>query len=215
MKNTTKQTITAVAVASSLFAVSSASADLQGISIDEVESGHGIGTTYQVYADVDTGDQVNTISGNSTTELRIYTDSAGGFYQNTYGSYGPSDPDLFPFFEKLEFDSFITIGLLSSTEADNEMADFNIDWSVFEAGGALEVDNGLWYTLPGTAQSYEIDGRVLLGQFTTTGDIFGTINISGKNADGTSWVYDGVELPAPGAIILLGLAGLATGRRRR
>ncbi len=65
-----------------------------------------------------------------------------------------------------------------------------------------------------------MDGRVLLGQFTVDiGDhVFGKINIQGKNADLTNWQYRGVtfdSIPAPGAIALLGIAGIAARRRRK
>jgi MYXO-CTERM domain-containing protein len=67
---------------------------------------------------------------------------------------------------------------------------------------------------------YEVGGRVLIGQFTVGDDdhVFGTINMQGKNADGSNWSAIGVNfdtLPAPGALALLGLAGIAARRRRK
>jgi hypothetical protein len=49
---------------------------------------------------------------------------------------------------------------------------------------------------------------------------FGVVSIQGKDADAsTNWTAAGVEfdtnIPAPGAIALLGLAGFAARRRRK
>ena len=99
------------------------------------------------------------------------------------------------------------------------MSSGKFDFASFEAGGSLTTDNGSWFATPDDAQVYEVDGRVLIGQFTLDGDVEGVINLQGKNADLSNWDRRGVEfssaiIPAPGAIALLGLAGLASRRRR-
>jgi len=98
------------------------------------------------------------------------------------------------------------------------MLDIGVNWTEFEGGADIATSNGSWFATPDDAQVFEIDGRVLIGQFTTTGDVSGIINIQGKNADLTNWQYRGVEfscVPAPGALALLGLAGLSARRRRK
>jgi len=60
----------------------------------------------------------------------------------------------------------------------------------------------------------------LIGQFTVAaGDhVFGSVNMQGKNADLTNWNADGITFdtaPAPGALALLGLAGISMRRRRK
>ncbi|HJN72039.1 MAG TPA: PEP-CTERM sorting domain-containing protein, partial [Phycisphaerales bacterium] len=82
----------------------------------------------------------------------------------------------------------------------------------------LATDNGSWFCTPVDPQGEEVGGRVLIGQFTLVGgtDLIGQISLQGKDADGNTWQELGVTwVPAPGAMALLGLAGLAGRRRRR
>ncbi len=207
--------ITAAGVAS-LVAGSSAFADFQSISIDAVDSGMGLGTTYRVYADVDAGDQVNAVYGDGNVALQINAVD-GTFYQNVYGGNTPPSPALIAVFPSLAFDSFVSIGLL--TDTDDGMLEIGIDWGAFEAGGPIFTDNGSWFATPDNAQVHEVDGRVLLGQFTVAGDgLEGTINIQGKDDSLDNWTATDVyfnTVPAPGALALLGLAGLVARRRRK
>ncbi len=203
--------LSSIAVGSLLFS-GIASADLQGITIESFDSGHGIGLTHRVYVDVDAGDQVDAIYGDGDNALDIHPES-GAFYQNQFGLYSTPSESLFGFFPELEYDSFITIGLL--TDTGDAMMDIGIDWTDFEDnGGAIWTDNGTWFATPDDAQVFEQDGRVLIGQFTGAMPE-GYINILGKNSDLTSWQYSHIALPAPGAIAVLGLAGYVGIRRRK
>ncbi len=189
-----------------------AAGDLQGVSIDSLDTGFGGLTTYRVYVDVDSGNQVDAIFGDTDNPLAIRSSTT--FYQNQCGLYSPPAEALFGFFPSLEFDSFVSVGLL--TDTDDAMLDIGIDWTDFESnGGDIYTNNGTWFATPDDAQVMEVEGRVLIGQFTTDGNITGEINILGKNADLTSWQYTNIALPAPGALAILGLAGYLGVRRRR
>ena len=57
------------------------------------------------------------------------------------------------------------------------MLDIGVDWTVFEGdvlsgshtdGGNIASENGSWFATPSEAQVFEVDGRVLIGQFTAT-----------------------------------------------
>jgi hypothetical protein len=218
MRNTTMNkstlSIATVSISSLLFA-GTALADFQGFSIDEIDSGLGIGTTYRVYVNLEEGDQLDAVFGDGVDILSIKSDS--GFYQNQFGTYGAPSAALFDFFPSLRYDSFVTIGVLDDSAGD-AMMDIGIDWTDFENnGGDIWTDNGTWFATPDDAQVMEVDGRVLIGQFTMTG-LFteGDVSLQGKNADLTNWQRRGVSfIPAPGAIALLGLAGVTVRRRRK
>ncbi len=208
-------TISAAAVGS-LLAVGSASADFQDISIDTVENSMSGLTTYRVYVDIDAGGEVDAVYGDADNVLSIQ--SSTSFYQNGFGSYGTPNAALFFAFPSLEFDSFVTIGLLD--DAGDAMMDIGIDWTDFEDnGGAIYTDNGTWFATPNEPQVQEDGGRVLIGQFTTDGDVNGCLSLQGKEEDTSiNWNAVGVcfdTAPAPGALALLGLAGLASRRRRK
>ena len=197
-----------------------ASAAFTGIEIDILDSGYGIGTTYQIYAAVD-GGEVDAVYGDADNLLSI--EASTSFYQHAFGNHKPPAQALIDAFGSLAFDSFVSIGRLTST--DDNMLDIGIDWTSFNAGGSIFTDNGTWFATPADAQVQAVNGRVLIAQFTVADDaegnaghVSGILNLQGKDADLTNWNAYGVgfnTLPAPGALSLLGLAGLATRRRRK
>jgi len=204
------------AVVGSLLA-GTASADFTGISWDSSDSAYG--TTYLIYADVGADDQLNAVYGDDAIALSISAVN-GAFYQNAFGAAVSTgiNPALLPVFPSLAYDSFVTIGLLD--QVGNAMLNIGIDFAAFEAGGEITTDNGSWFATPDDAQVYAVGGRVLIGQFTVdAGDgVQGTINLQGKNGAGVNWSATDVyfnTVPAPGALALLGLAGLAARRRRK
>ena len=196
----------------SLVLAGSASADFLGFEIDEVENGMAGLTTYRIYAAIDAGGEVDAVYGDDVSALSIQ--SSTSFYQNSFGGYGTPNAALFIAFPSLEFDSFVTIGLLNDT--GDAMMDIGIDWTDFNAGGAIYTDNGTWFATPNEPQVQEVNGRVIIGQFTTDGVLSGCMSLQGKEADTSiNWNAVGVCLPAPGALALLGLAGVSSRRRRK
>jgi hypothetical protein len=215
MKN--MKILTLTAGMGSLILAGTTMADFQGISHTMYESDYG--DVYRIYVDVEAGDQLNAVYGDADNALSIEGTSAfvqSGFGQATVAGMNPA---LFGFFPSLVHDSFVTIGL--ETNVGNAMLDIGIDFSGFEAGGQIYTNNGSWFATPDDAQVYEVGGQVLIGQFTVAAGegVFGIINLQGKNgSDGENWSISGVEfstIPAPGALALLGLAGIAARRRRK
>ena len=221
------KTIIVLGASSVLAASAAATAGVQGIEIDSLgDTGNGI--TYHMYAVMDAGSRVDAVFGNSTAAMSIGLADGLSFYQNLYG--GPLSTQcnvaFFPLAPSLQYDSFVTIGALDSSGnpfSNNALLDIGIDFSGFNAGGSFESSNGSWFITPVDDQGNAIDGRVLLGQFTVIGgtgdgyaDLTGSLNIQGSDAAGETYQNYGLNwIPAPGALALLGVAGIAGRRRRR
>ena len=199
---------------------------LQGMSMELVNSGDQ-GDTYRLYANLDAGARIDAVYGNAQGELFIGTANGATFYQNANG--GPTSKEInsnfFPFVPSMEWDSYVSIGAMYQNGApfgENNLNNIGINWASFEGGGDLVTDNGSWFVTPDDAQGNELNGQVFIGQFTVDGgsgdvsDIIGQVNLQGKDANGDTWNEVGATwVPAPGALALLGLAGLAGRRRRR
>ena len=203
----------------SLILAGTATADFQGLTLEVVDNGGTVaGTTYDLYANVDAGGRVDAVYGDGANVLSIGA-TGGSFVQNAFGGNTSMDINaaFLPLFPSLAYDSFVTIGLLDST--GNALNNIGIDFTGFAAGGTLSTDNGTWFVTPDDAQGNESGGRVLLGRFTIDGGALeGSINLQGRDAGGNVWNADGISfstIPAPGALALLGLAGLAVRRRRK
>ncbi|MBL6619183.1 MAG: hypothetical protein ISP54_02385, partial [Flavobacteriales bacterium] len=138
-------------------------------------------------------DFVTSVSGNSVLPLDVSTTTT--FYQNILGGVTPQNvnPLLLPAFPDLAYDSWVTIGVDGPADAlagENVVSVVNSpnqNWSLaFEPGNGLPgsdivIDDevgGVWYILNGDANGFpDADGRVLLGQFTTDGDLSGTLHV--------------------------------------
>ena len=212
----------------SIFAVGSliattAMADYTGLSQEAVDNGDGTWTS-RIFANFDAEtDELDAVFGDAENDLHIT--STNGFYQNMFGGPTSADinPALYAAFPSLVLDSWVTIGL--EDNVDNNMLNIGIDWVDFEDfGGNIATDNGTWFATPDDAQVLAgADLRVMVGQFTMFGldsHVSGVLNIQGKAGDFETFqardlAFDFTIVPAPGALALLGLAGIASRRRRK
>jgi hypothetical protein len=205
-----------------------ATAGMNGLTYDFITADQG-DYTVRVYAELDSDNRVDAVFGNSVYNLRMdYLDGASA-YQNSLG--GPTSTSVnsafFALAPSLEWDSYVTIGALYSDGtpfANNALQDIGITWDDWDPdGGSLFADNGTWFITPVDPQGEEQNGRVLIAQFTTFQgdgpiDIHFEAGFQGKDGSGDTWQeghYVDISIPAPGAVALLGLAGLAGRRRRR
>lgn len=206
-------------------------AGMNGLSYDlteQVGAGAVAGTyTVRVYADMDSGDRLDAVYGNSENQINVsYLDGASAYQDALGGATSQSINDAyFAFAPSMEWDSYVTIGNLYS--GDNALQNIGMDWTSWDPdGGDLYSANGTWFVTPADAQGEAVGGRVLVAQFTTYAgsgeyDIAFSAGFQGKDSSGETWqaghtvMITGEAVPAPGAIALLGLAGLAGRRRRR
>ena len=217
----TKSTLSLTIAAGSLIA-SSAMADYTGLTSVNVDNGDGTWTA-QIYANFSAAtDELDAVFGDAQNSLVIGTSSS--FYQNALGGATSTsiNPALIPLFPSLAFDSWVTIG--REDQVDNALLNIGIDFSSFEAGGSIVTDNGSWFATPDDAQVLAGDDlRVLVGQFTMYGldsNVSGILNLQGKAGDFETFqardqAFDFSMIPAPGALALLGLAGVVSRRRRK
>ena len=175
-------------------------------------------TTYRLYIHLSEPDHflsaISTVIDDSldpdenpgqTTTIRIATTTS--FYQDPIGSATSSgiSSSLFDYFPNLIYDSYVTIGHAPEEGAAqaviNTIASPSQNWVAnFESGQDLVMDDiigGLWYIYNnGNDQGVpDVDGKVLIAQLTTDGDISAELSGqyfpdfgSGPNgeADGTS-----------------------------
>jgi hypothetical protein len=231
-----KKNLSMLAGVTSLVFAGAAAADFAGLDYEIANSGDltDLGGnivaantwTARIYATfTDAGDSLQAVFGDADSPLSIH--SSSGFYQNAFG--GPTSKEvnsaLYAAFPSLRYDSWATIGLEDST--GNALNNIGIDWTSFNGGGSIETSDGTWFVTPDDAQGTAgSELRVMIAQLTmlengdgSTGTTFGMVSLQGKTADGTTWSardqsFD-YALPAPGALALLGMAGLAGRRRRR
>jgi len=151
-------------------------------------------TTYRVLLHTEHPDDfVSSAYGNQNEPLDVSTTTS--FYQNELGGLTPEPLNAFLLsaYPDLAYDSWVTIGLdgpADPTAGENAAATVQSPsqfWTTaFEPGlgapgGNLIMNDpvgGVWYILNGNSNGLpDEDGTVLLGQFTTDGELSGTINV--------------------------------------
>ena len=209
-------------IAAGTLIAGSAMADYTGLTFEGVDNGDGTWTA-RIYANFSAAtDELDAVFGDTQDSISI--SSSEGFYQNVLGGATSLsiNPALIPLFPSLAFDSWVTIGLEDMT--GNNMLTIGIDYTDFEAGGSIMTDNGSWFATPDDPQVLAgADLRVMVGQFTMYGldsNVSGVLNLQGKVGDFETFqargqAFDFSLIPAPGALALLGLAGVVSRRRRK
>ncbi|HBZ97442.1 MAG TPA: hypothetical protein DEO57_06310, partial [Phycisphaerales bacterium] len=154
--------------------------------------------TVDVYAVLTNGSTLETVSGTSDAPLTISPSTS--FYQNEFGSSTSTgiNSALFAALPDVEYDSFVTIGLLDQT--GNTLTSIGVDFGPFESsGGSISSSNGTWFVVPGSAQggsglfqdqTCQDSNGVLIARLTVR-DLAATVQVgalfSGKNETGDSW----------------------------
>ena len=177
----------------------------------------------------DPGDLITAVVGVPGMPLNINVRD-GVFYQNPFGGDTAPNQALVDVFPSLAVDTFVTIGAKSfgTPQVPVDATILFPGWPGFGVDRLL-VDDGGWYVTPNDLQGHpgEADNpanQVLLGQFSVAAGagpfagVFGTMLVQGQSGGELFQEYVAfttVQPPAPGALPLLGLAGLLGCRRRR
>ena len=177
-----------------------------GLSYDLV-SADPIGTgesTYRIYANFTSPDvEVTAMYGTDTEVWSLIGDAP--FYQDALGSDfgGQINPLFFPSFPSVEYDTWWTIGAQPG-DADGLNSAFDqaltsfADWN---NGGDFVVNTfigGSIFVVPGAnSQGNPVNGRVLLGQVTTSGTTEALINLQFRDVNQDSFYASGMTLTFP------------------
>ena len=161
--------------------------------------------TYRVYAQFDTDAAVDMTSLFGNSEDPWLTTATESFYQHPLGADfgGNINPGFYGTFPELEYDSWLTIG--AGPGDYNALAQENmyIYLPEFNLGNDLIIDtpDGAQIFLnDGASDTQGVpdeDGRLLVGQFTTSGVVFLRYNIRFQGAEDELFEYTDVELTFP------------------
>jgi MYXO-CTERM domain-containing protein len=189
---------------------------------------------YRVYANFTSAlDQLTVVSGSGAagpitiSQLNAAGNGPGsGFYNDALGGLLAPNPAFFPFAPSLQWDSFVTIGAAVGPQPAPDATSLSPGFvgGLITGTGTTAADSA-WFVTPDAPQSIAgADLSVMMAQLTVQSGqhVAGTVNISGVTAaiagGGQSFTANGQtfsSIPAPGALALLGLAGLVGSRRRR
>ena len=162
-------------------------------------------TTYRMYVTTpNPTDVFSAMWGDSDTPLLITTSTS--FYQHPLGSpLGHNiSPLAFEVLPELEFDSWLTVGLDGpagpNDQAPSPIGDVESGWlSNFEAGGDVVLNDetgGALYVVNDPSENIVSgdDLRILVGQFTTDGELSGQVNFQMFNM---GMATDDVDISIP------------------
>jgi hypothetical protein len=175
----------------------------------EVVSSDPLGTgatTYRLYANF-TADaaEVTAVYGTDTNPWEMTSSASDGFYNDAVGSDfgGGVNPLFFGAFPDLEYDSWFTIG---AEPGDDDGLNSAFDAALtslddFNSGGDFVVNTfigGSIFVVPGAnSQGVPVAGRVLLGQFTTSGQVNALVNVQVRDQAAVSHYAEGMSLTFP------------------
>ncbi len=214
-------------VSAPLIATASAPAGFLGIT-SVVKGNTGDLIVVNVYANFDRPgeDFMQAVAGTELAPMLIQV-IGGTFYNHALGTDRAPLTSLVATYPSLAFDSFVTIGVKAVGDKGQpfDLMTITPDFPVGITGTSLSTTLSGWAITPGSGADdpfnpdyFAGDGRVLIGQFSTADGfaIGGTFLIQYvSNGRFESSVVSFFAVPTPGALALLGVAGLIGTRRRR
>jgi uncharacterized protein (TIGR03382 family) len=178
--------------------------------------------TYRIYAEFsgEAGDGVVAVFGNADSPL-VWESASGSFFNAAILNSLTAPQDATPAIWENQWDTYVTVGT-DTADGDQTSLSPGFGAEVNDLTGNFMTMNAAYFITPDQMQGMpDADGRVLIGQLTLNeGDMF---IFGGGNTGSQVGIqdYNGEQyfnvpiIPGPGALALLGLAGLAGTRRRR
>ncbi|MDY7110632.1 MAG: hypothetical protein SYC29_18520 [Planctomycetota bacterium] len=225
---------TLIALAGTLALTGAALADFTGLTFEEIDNGNPDYRTFRVLARFsDLNDKIQAFAGLDGQPLYWTTNVQSGIY-NDDGDFGTGHIQDIPFGngDNLDIDTWMTIGQIGGFDFSG--VSFSPDFLGIPGGEDLQVltdgltsfsDEDSAVFIPGPAKDVttwgdnDVPVDVALAQFTVASSAasevymeFGAI-VQWQNGAGENFQTYAV-IPAPGALALLGLAGVARRRRR-
>ena len=206
------------AIAGTLVFAAAATADYTGLSYESyvgtgwVDGGYVGLTTYRVYANFSSEDDVLIAVNGSPLGAMEMTSTDGAFYNASILDSLTAPQDATPAIWLNQWDTYVTIDTDTAT-GDATALSPGFDAEVGSLTGDFSTENAAFYVTPADFPQGLADGyMVMIAQLTVAEgqDVWGKVNL--LLGDGTE--FFGEEFPAPGALALLGLAGLVRRRRR-
>ena len=182
------------------------------------ENGYVGLTTYRVYANFTSEDDaLLAVNGSSLGDMSWYSWD-GSFYNASILDSLTAPQDATPAIWLNQWDTYVTLDT-DTAAGDATALTPGFAGEVGDLAGDFTTANAAWYISPDDFPQGLADGfRIQIAQITvatqTGAAVDGGGMINYAFGDGTTILGETFVLPAPGALALLGLAGLARRRRR-
>jgi hypothetical protein len=220
------KTLSALAgVGTALILSGTANAAFTGLSVelfaDGTVQGGAARDVWRIYANFDNaGDRLTAVFGNGVSPMVITSTSGAFFNPGGSATNGPPSAGDIASYPQWAFGTYATIGDVAGTP-DTANVGFSPGFPVFLAANLAPNTNIGWFTAGPLPQGAPVAGRVMIMQLAVNDGLHaaGSVGIQYRPAGAASdeQVNNNAfnTIPAPGALALLGLAGLVGSRRRR